>query len=238
MHRLALAAALPVAGVVAAGCSHEAKQVKPSRCSEARVQAWTRVPHAIRGDVDGDGVPDTVALVRLRRAPDPCGAFLVVRTGNRVLTRALVTDYSPPYGSQVPRLNGLAGLTSRSRLHIVVTLAEGASTAFAQVFSVEGGRILAMPIRGPDAGGFSYWGSGTHYGGVDCVKGRPGLIVESTFSTLASSRQLLYRDFYRLHGDNFELARKQVITRITGALSRSSRGAQPFPTCMRVRAAS
>ena len=188
----------------------------------------------LRGDVDGDGAPDRIALVRLRGGRARCGAFLVVRTGSSTLAKPLATDVGPP----VPVLNGLARIGSAPRLRVVITTVEGASTAFAHVFAVNGSRILELPIRGPDAGGFAYWGSVTHYGGVDCVKDRPGLILEETFSTLASSRQQLYRNYYRLKGGRFELARKEVIKRITHALQRSSRGEEPFPGCMRVRAAS
>jgi hypothetical protein len=223
---------LLAAACLAAGCSHGTKRVAPAPCARARAAAEAApATNALRGDVDGDGAIDRVSLVRLR--PEArCGAVLLLRTGHRTLARPIATHAAPP----VPRLNGLAALGSGRKLYIVVTTDEGASTAFAQVFSARSGRLIELAIRGPDAGGFAYLGSVTHYGGVDCVRGRPGLVEERTYSTLASSRPWLYRTFYGLRGDRFQLVRKQVIKNIPDRFSRSSGGADPFPSCMRVRA--
>jgi hypothetical protein len=233
MSRPALAA-VAVVVVALAGCSHGMKQVKRTQtaCERARETAAKQPGHhALQGDVDGDRVPDRVALLRPRQAPTRCAAVLVVRTRSRTLTRAFPATLEPG----VPALDGLAALAP-GRLHIVLTLQEGASTAFASAFAVQDGRITELSI--PDSEGFAYFGSVTHYGGVDCVRGRPGLIEERTWSTLASAQVRLYRTFYRVRGDRFQLVRKEVLKKIPRVFDPSSgaRGEQPFPSCMRVRA--
>jgi hypothetical protein len=221
-----------IAAALAAGCSHGVKEVTP--CGQARADAAKHAVHGVlRGDVDGDGTPDRVGLVRLRRN-SRCGAVLVVRTRRRTLTRSFETSDADP---GVPTLNGLAALTARPALHIVLTLQEGASTGFASVFAIRRGRISKLSIPGSE--GFAYWGSVTHYGGVDCVRGRPGLIEERGFTTLGSNRLRLYRTYYRVRDTGFELVRREVLKKVPRSLLLGSGGADPlFPSCMRVRAAS
>lgn len=193
------------------------------------------------GDVDGDGVSDKVALVRLRRGESRCGAVLVARTAAGTLTRAFPTIPDPRF----PSLNGLASLGSGPGLQIVVTTWEGASTAFASVFAVRHGKISQLQ-RGAAAenfgNDFAYEGSVTHLDAVDCVRGHPGLVVASGWFERGSSgrRFGFFRHFYRVAPDRFVLVRSQsgasrspfpIIRRLPEFSE-----PQPFPSCMRVRA--
>jgi len=211
--------------------------VKAERCAEARTEAASRAGHPLRGDVDGDGAPDQVSLVRLR-SDAPCGAILVVRTRARTLTRAVATTSGAP---GVPLLNGLASLAPNRPLQIVLTTWLGASTEFARVFAVRAGRIAELAAPTSDAT-FPYEGSVTHFNAIDCVHGRPGMIVASGwFERGSSARSFGFeRHFYRVGEHRFELARSQS-GQTRRALPernifREFGEPQPFPSCMRVRA--
>jgi hypothetical protein len=243
MSRLALAAFAMVA--VSAGCSHGTKRVQPkplTACERARATALREPrPNALRGDVDGDGRPDAVAIVRVPTAPDRCRAFLIVKALRRTFTRPLQGNAVP----DVPRLNGLAAIVP-GRLHIVVTTWQGASTAFARLFAIRGGRILALAAPTGD-GTFPYEGSVTHFDGVDCA-------VETVSKTIVASGYFekgaagppfgFVRHVYsvRTHpGRGDRLVRAYTRTGTAGwDLSRRPfdelREPQPFPSCMRVRA--
>jgi len=225
---------------LAAGCAHGSKHlVKPEKCAEARATATRRAAHPLHGDVDGDGAADAVSLVRLR--PDGrCGAVLVVRTQDRTLTHAFPTTSGAP---GVPLLNGLASLAPVRPLQIVLTTWLGASTEFARVFAVRAGRIAELAAPTSD-GTFPYEGSVTHFNAIDCVHGRPGMIVASGWFERGSSGPSygFERHFYRVGAHRFELVRSRSgKTRIAlpeTKVFREFREPQPFPSCMRVRAAS
>jgi len=236
VRRLALVA---VVGLAAAGCSHATKHVRHDPCASSRHSAakQLKTSRALRGDVDGDGAPDRIALVRLRDNA-PCGAVLVVRSGHRVYERAFPTVGDP----RIPLLNGLAALRPGS-LQIVVTTWEGASTAFARVFTIRLGRVSEIQTDTVD-GTIPYEGSVTHFNAVDCVRGRPGTIVSSGwFERGASGRRFGFnRLFYRVGERSFEPAGRQS-GRTRSPLPQRGRfpefgEPQPFPSCMRVRAVS
>ena len=219
-----------VALLLSAGCSHGAKRSKDP-CVRARAEATTQMgDHVLRGDVDGDGVPDAVALVPLRRAPARCGAVLVVRTRKRTLTRALRGAPIP----LVPSLNGLAALGSSRSLEIVLTTWHGASTEFAQVYTVVGNRISPVATGTAD-GTFPYEGSVTHLNAIDCAG---ELIVASGWFERGTSFGF-YRRFYRVRDGRFALVRNETGTSRSpdpGRRLTEFREPQPFPSCMRVRA--
>jgi hypothetical protein len=229
-----LAVLLALPGLLA-GCAHGSKQVKAERCAEARTEATGQTGHLLRGDVDGDGVPDRVSLVRLR-SDAPCGAVLVVRTRARTLTRALPTTSGAP---GVPLLNGLASLAPNRPLQIVLTTWLGASTEFARVFAVRKGQISELAAPTAD-GTFPYEGSVTHFNAIDCVHGRPGMIVASGWFERESGSFGFERHFYRVGAGRLALVRSQSgKTRIAlpeTKVFREFREPQPFPSCMRVRA--
>ncbi len=234
MCRLAIAAV--AIALVLAGCSHGTKELKPNACGRARATALREPQHdVLRGDVDGDGAPDTVALVRLLRAPERCGAFLVVRTRSHTLTR----PFARPPVPDVPTMNGLAALGAQTGLHIIVTTWHGASTGFARVFAVRGDRIAPVETGTPDDT-FAYEGSVTHIDAVDCVS--DGLVVASGWFFRGTGRRFgFFRHFYRVGPAGFAPVRSQSGTSRSSVpvrRFREFREPQPFPSCMRVRAAS
>jgi hypothetical protein len=220
--------------LVLAGCSHRTKPARTTACDRARIQTLREPAHnVLRGDVDGDGAPDSVALVRLRRAPERCGAFLVVRTRSHTLAR----PFARPPVPDVPSLNGLAALGEQPGLHIVVTTWHGASTEFARVFAVRGDRIAPVETGTPDHT-FPYEGSVTHIEAVDCAS--DGSVVASGWFFRGSGRRFgFFRHFYRVGPAGFAPVRSQSGTSRSSVPLRRFREfqePQPFPSCMRVRA--
>jgi hypothetical protein len=231
-----------LAAGLAAGCSHATHHGKPSPCARARAEAVRRPTHRVlRGDVDGDGSPDRVSLVRVRRDWSRCGAFLVVRAAGRTLTHAVPTSPEPI----APSLTGLAALGPGPGLRIVVTTWEGASTAFARIYSVRATGISLLrtgmtQTLDPADDTFPYEGSVTHFNAVDCV--RPGVIIASGWFEKGASGTLFgyERRLYRVGATVFEPIRSQTGTTRTAIPPsnrlREFREPQPFPSCMRVRA--
>jgi hypothetical protein len=186
---------------------------------------------SLRGDVDRDGRPDRVSLVRVRPGRAHCGAVLVVRTRSLALTLPLGTAPMPG----VPAMNGLAAVGGGQRLAIVVTTRHGASTEFAQLFAVRGGHIALVSTKTAE-NRIPYEGSVTHIDAVDCTE--DGQVVASGWFYREDSFGF-FRHFYRVGSDGFELARTQSGSSTSSVPARrfhEFREPQPFPSCMRVRA--
>lgn len=201
--------------MVAASCGGNEKRRATAPCTGGAPQAA-----ALRGDVDGDGQIDSVRISRGKQKQ----RCLVV-SGRRTLTKAL------PYrqGGPEPRLNGLGAIDREPGLEMVVTLDQGASTAFASVFSIRDGDVVLL--RRPDSAGheFAYEGGVTHFDGVDC-KG-PGKVVATSWT-----RQALERKSYRVAGRTF-VPTLSLSVRGGGNpfRRREFQGPQPFPHCLAVR---
>jgi hypothetical protein len=169
-------------------------------------------PPAVCGDVDGDGAKDEVRIE---------GRRLIVRTGDDEFTLKVATRDRPPF------VNGLAAIDRRRGLEIVATLEYGASTAFASVFGMHGGRLIrfTLPASAPQPS-FAYGGTVTHFDGVDCA--RPGVVVATSISeaTVGERTYEITKTRFRLVG-----TRK----------SKQRPGSNPvfadpaFPSCMEIR---
>lgn len=197
------AAPLALAAVVlASGCFGGEKKTQ-LRCD----------PPAVCGDVDGDGANDEVRIERSR---------LIVRTEDNEFTLKLVAGDRPPF------LNGLAAIDRRPGLEIVATLEYGASTAFAAVFGVEGGRLIrfGLPASAPQPS-FAYGGTVVHFDGVDCA--HPGEVVATSTSDATVEERT-----YEITSTRFRLVGKSTSTQRPGA---NRLFADPlFPSCMEIRA--
>jgi hypothetical protein len=135
----------------------------------------------------------------------------------------------------VPFLNGLVTLGPDRGLKIVATTWMGASTSFARVFSVKDGRISEIALHTAD-GTIAYAGSVTHWDGVDCVRGRPGVIVTESQFVAGDRRPIvsIERRYYQVGPQGFRLVSSQSQKTSTPS---SAFARQPlFPSCMRVRA--
>jgi hypothetical protein len=204
---LALALAL-----LAAGCFGGEKK-RTTGCPSADGLA-----SSVCGDVDGDGRPERVGI-------GPSLA-LVARTGGREISLPIAED-----ARAAPSVNGLAAIDRQPGLEIVATVGHGASTEFADVFTLAGGRLIrfSLPASAPQPA-FAYNGSVTHLDGVDCAPGRPGTVVAT-----AISEQRIEQRTYQVTRAGFLLVDTHTSTQAQGAQPTSIEQPQPFPSCMKVR---
>ena len=217
-----LAAALVV--LVAAGSAFAA-----SRPSSAD---WRPRGAALRGDITGDGRPET-ALIEYRGRPS-CDFRLVV--GSLVgRVRPEICDGKPGevWSGADPHVAVLADLDSRPGLEIVVQLGHGAHTEFADLWAVRDGRLRRFDGHEPHMSYGGSVGTGAHF--VDCSR-KPGVILMSTQVHRSPAR--IVRTWYRTHG----LSLRRVGTRSVRwprekpVPFREFGYPQPFPTCAEARA--
>jgi hypothetical protein len=220
------------------------------RSSQSRVAPESRPcsPRgpSLTGDIDGDGVSD---LVNMTSRPDQargCRYGLVVDTG-RGARRYSFGNRIPPQTTwpDAPRLNSLIRLDDRSRLEIVVDAMSGASTVFAEVFSIAGGKLVEMRREAQPLGlnrgrAFSYAGSVVNETGVDCFGGAGSGIVVASGATESGRRHLnVTRKFFRVDRTRFHRLRGRTEWIQSRAIRPTDNLAEkypefagrPFPSC-------
>ena len=155
---------------------------------------WTTGTHGLRADVDGDGRPDTLTLARHKR-------FFVLRldTRDRLISKTVrgFSGYKPSAQGE-PRIVALRQLNRRRGLEVLVRVWHGASNDFLVLFTLSGGRIVAMtggphdPADPPfvwDLGG----SAGTATSQADCVaRGRVGVVLRWHHRGVWHQRLTLY----------------------------------------------
>jgi hypothetical protein len=87
---------------------------------------------------------------------------LVVRFADRSTSKRLETYDKPSEIGIHAFVNGLAALDSTRGLAIVVTVHEGASTTFGQIFKLDDGALRRIAIPASAGGEFAYEGSVAH----------------------------------------------------------------------------
>lgn len=193
----------------------------------------TGLHDSVCGDVDGRAGPERVGI-EIRRGPS---IWLVVRfadySADFRLENVESTDDSMAAQAFV---NGLAAFDRRPGLEIVVTVHQGASTAFGQVFRVENGVLRRIVIPG-FGGEFAYEGSVTHFDVIDCARPRSGLIWISGYWLSGTAHYNQQRTLYRLTGDVLVQVHRES-SRL--AIERAGEfpefaEPQPFPHCLVVR---
>ena len=156
----------PVAGT---GCANEEQILGDARDSD----------RMLRGDVDGDGEGDRVAIVVDRSAEEErCRAFIVVmsRFGSfpePIEQGGMSIDVGFPTLVSLVNIDGVPGLD------VVMNMVAGASTQFAGVYTAAEGRPERLTFDQPTEFGnlFPTGGSVGHMEATDCVG--PGAIVIS-----------------------------------------------------------
>lgn len=155
------------------------------------------------GDVDGDGVPDSVALYYDPQGELGCQAFVVADAGSGPIAGALET-WRGEFGLPMPTLNALQDLDADGGEEIVVNMGAGASTQFVGIVVADGAvlRQVTTELPGQAAPGlFAFGGSVGHLDAVDCAPG--GGVVTS--SALPDG------DVYRVERTVYELAGAELI---------------------------
>jgi hypothetical protein len=157
---------------------------------------------SLRGDVDGDGLPDTVRI-----AVDPaggvgCQAFVVLQTasGARTAARtaAAISQWESTPVLPAPHLRSLAQIDAVPGGEIVIDVAAGASTQFEGVYTLSQGDLVSLTVKGaPFSGLFAYGGSVGHLDGEACSQGGEVVVSSATFKGPSGTRYKVVRRFFR-----------------------------------------
>jgi hypothetical protein len=190
---------------------------------------------SICGNVDGRAGQERVGI-----AIGPGSSVrLVVRFADRSVSKRLEDEdaESPIVEKALVFVNGLAAIESRLGLAIVVTVHQGASTAFGQIFRLERGALRRIPIPASAGGEFPYEGSVTHFNVIDCARRRSGLIWISGYGLADQSHYLKERTLYRLVEDKLVAVRHESSRPAVSDAGKFREFAepQPFPHCLVVR---
>jgi hypothetical protein len=172
---------------------------------------WTT---SLRGDVDGDGVIDTVVTRATWLGGGACRAWLVVDTA-RARFRAAI---DPLIGALVepPGLAGLIQLRPGHRLDVAVVVWLGASTGFLDVYGLRRHRLARV-----SRSAYEYAGSVVNRAGVDTDR---RYHVERTFYTLRATVLSMVPRLTERH-----------LVRIAGLARYQELAVQvPFPSCTAV----
>jgi hypothetical protein len=187
------------------------------------------------GNVDGRAGRERVGIAFGPGA----SVWLVIRSADHSVSKRLGDENSesPTIEKAFVFVNGLAALDSRRGLAIVVTVHQGASTAFGQIFRLEHGELSRIRIPAELGGEFAYEGSVTHFDVIDCDRPQSGLLWISGYGLDDNSHYIQGRTLYRLAGDRLVEVRHEssrVAVPTAGRL-REFAEPQPFPHCLVVR---
>ena len=189
-----------------------------------------RLRDPVCGDIDGTGGRERVGIAGAHHR-----MWLGVRFENRTLASALPSDEAD-VAARLVFVNGLAALDRRPGLEIVVTVHQGASTAFGQIFRIEHGdlRRIRLPGFGDE---FAYEGSVTHFDVIDCARPRSGLLWISGYGLDGETHYNQDRTLYRLTGQRLVRVRHESSRPAVQQAGKFPEFAepQPFPHCLVVR---
>jgi hypothetical protein len=203
----------PVVFLIAAACA-----------SPAASASLPAAGPQLRGDVDGDGRPEVLAVRYRPKAPVPCGFLLTARSRSVVSSVRLHLSASK-FGSaadavrygDAPSARSLAAIDRRPGAEVLVRLWQGASSQGGSVFTLHDGRLRRMTIEGRWDNEFSWWGSVTHNANVDCL-GRPGsgLVATRSGGVDVDGRHLVEsRGVYVVRGTRFHRVRTRTNNRLS-----------------------
>jgi hypothetical protein len=192
----------------------------------------------LRGDVDGDGAADSVAA-----RVDGSGrcASLVVGIDRGTLTSRLPPE-SVTAAEPWPFVVALARIDDHPGAEVVVVLHEGASTAFAGIFTVRDRRLVQVRIRGQGWYGdvFAFYGSVMHIDGLDCARSDDAQVVAIGAVPGPGARgYYVEQRFFRFVGTTLQLVQtsRQFVRGLDPQSHFRALGwPQPFPSCATVRA--
>jgi hypothetical protein len=199
---------------------------------QASSAEWHPRGPALRGDITGDGRPET-AVIEYRGRPS-CDFRLVV--GPLVArVRPEICDGKPGelYSGPDPHVAVLAELDRRPGLEVVVQIAHGAYMEFADIWTYRGGALRRYAGREPHLSYGASVGTGAHV--VGCSR-RAGVVLISDRSYPPQGR--IVRRWYRAEDLRLKLIRTKTI-------AWNSEQAPPFPefrepqplaTCAKARA--
>jgi hypothetical protein len=169
-----------------------------------------------QADVDGDGSPDSVAVVSDGQAGPACRAFVGVLTATGIYSTALGTPTTVPEGMS-PDIVALPDLGADGDAEIVVDTRARTDGQLAQLFTFTDGALVWVPSPAFEDGTFYVEGGGlTEPRGADCTA--QGELVLSMALAVDEGRQLeVTRHVYPASGDPLELGDPAMVSRTVPA---------------------
>lgn len=149
---------------------------------------------AVPADLEGDGVDEQLVLAKDPAGDRRCQAILgVISSTFGRLSIAIDDELSFDLG--LPVVTGTAEIDGEAPKEIIVTLASGASTGFAGLFSIKEGRLVRRTLEGdsPYSSLFPFGGSVGHLEGSDCAE--LGTIVVSSATAEGRGYEVVRRFF-------------------------------------------
>lgn len=205
--------------------------VDPVSC-EAAHHFGNRWGTSLRGDVDGDGIADTVTSRAEWLAGGECRAWLVVNTAEGRFRSPI----DPLYSTLIkpPGIAGLIKLRPGDRLDVAVVVWLGASVGFLDVCGITGDRLLRLSRNA-----YEYAGSAAYRVGVDCSAQRGSRLVASSATwSYADGRYHVGRTFYGMRAGLLTVLPRLSERHLAAprALARYPELAvlDPFPSCTAV----
>jgi hypothetical protein len=187
------------------------------RLAEAAKLPERRGAGVLRGDVDGDGVHDRVAIRFAPRARASCGFLLVVETHNRILAARVREWYKPPQDlpiRQWPFAEPFVAVIVRLDAHrsqVVVARGHGASVVNVSLYGIVDGKLEVLHFpRKLYRDELSLFGSvGTGDTNARCRWRGPLIVLSRSPTSLTGRRWRFARTDYRLAGSRFSIIRER-----------------------------
>jgi hypothetical protein len=197
---------------VEARCSNEADVVTDEAL---------RVEPTLEGDVDGDGVEDSMFVANDEDAETGCTSFLVVETVSRTFSIPIeTTDVSSSL--QVPSINSVAEVGGQPGSEIVVNVEAGASTQFVGLFTITDRGLERMRIRGfgvPESRDlFAFGGSVGHLDAVTCIASDIVIVSSAIPEVENGENYQVVRRFFLVRGTELTFDRGSVERHTTDGL--------------------
>jgi hypothetical protein len=153
-------------------------------------------PGSLTGDVDGDGVRDTVRIAIDPHGSHKCRAFVVAKLADRTVAGA-IAQWEPAPTLPAPHLNSLAEIDAVTGADIVIDVNAGASTQFEGVYTYSGGELTQLQvIEFPFTGLFAYGGSVGHLDGQACTSDRSVVVSSAVPKASSAIRYAVVRRFF------------------------------------------
>ncbi len=186
--------------VTATSASPSPTETSLTCANEATITAdpARQIGPSLEGDVDGDGITDSVSLAFDPAAPEGCAAFVAVDFVEGIAA-APVWEVGPEGGLPQPRLHGLTDIDGQPGDEVLVDEAAGASTQFVGAFAFVDGdleRITAAEGITDQPGAFEdlfpYGGSVGHVEAAGCVGDRIVVSVATPSSEQDEASEGIY----------------------------------------------
>lgn len=224
--------AVLVAGGTASGSS--------GGCAPLSAQALVRLPTrggVLRGDVDGDGRSDRVAMAVRRDQPLACRYILWVASTTRIISE-VVRQPSFYDTRRTPYLAELARVNRSRGAQLVVDFGIGAGVDSYGIYALLGGRIVRMRVQGdkgtPTADTFQSGGSNAGGTNAICAAGPGGgIVLEASYPAVTPLPVPTSGTFYVQRGDEYRLSGVRRLSPLERSYwrTRTVRSAPIFANC-------